>query len=413
MKGNKILLIVRGTIIILLSSLIPSCNKENPLTTIEMEIHTFGSTEVNNDKPYPNDIKQIILPDFDQNCSLVYTHIVISDQINEENHRDVKLLALNEFNDKLEINYENIKSLWNRFLDPNDQHVPNNVHILFPKKSTSISTSNSKEIFNYDTYYSKYINDTAVLFFILSPDGTENIEKNIFNQMTHLKKSQTKKSVKSPWRKVIICFKPSEEPTEGKLLEICNNSIDDDKNGRIDCDDPACNCPEKPIEQNCSDGIDNDGDGLIDCKDKFDCNCEKEICNNEIDDDNDGKIDCADLECKCPKTKDKCLIIELKGTSGFKWIPIAPDVKYTYAFYDFLNPNIIIASNSNQTSNTSVELPSNFESKKFTVLKVSCYRNGEFITDRRYKFVYSIHDRQIRNGCPLEQEKSHDCQIDK
>jgi hypothetical protein len=409
MKRNKILLIVLGTIIILLSILIPSCNKENPLTTIEMEIHTFGSTEVNNDKPYPNEIKQIILPDFNQNCSLAYTHIVISDKINEENHRDVKLLALNELNDKLEINYENIKSLWNRFLDPNDQHVPNNVHILFPKKSTSISTSNSKEIFNYDTYYSKYINDTAVLFFILSPNATENIQKNVFTQMSKLKKSQTKKSVESPWKKVVICFKPAQTPTEGKLPEICNNSIDDDNNGLVDCEDPECNCPKETVE-NCSDGIDNDGDGLIDCNDKLDCNCEKEICNNEIDDDNDGKIDCADIDCKCPKTKDKCLIIKPNGPTGFKWDPIAPDVKYTYAFYDFTEPSIIYASSSTQTTSNRIELPSNTPTRKFIVLKVSCYRNNQIIVDRRYKFLCSQYDRQIRNGCPIEQQKSNDCQ---
>jgi hypothetical protein len=312
-------------------------------------------------------------------------------------------------NDKLEINYENIKSLWNRFLDANDQHVPNNVHILFPKKSTSISTSNSKEIFNYDTYYSKYINDTAVLFFILSPDGTENIQKNIYTQMTQLKKSQTKKSVESPWKKVIICFKPTEEPTEGKLLEICNNSIDDDKDGNVDCEDSDCNCPENPIEENCSDGIDNDGDGLIDCKDKLDCNCEKEICNNEIDDDNDGKIDCADLDCKCPKRKDKCLIIKPNGPTGFKWDAIAPDVKYTYAFYNYSDPSIIYASSSTQTTSNRIEMPSNTPTSKFIVLKVSCYRNGQIIVDRRYKFICSQHDRQIRNGCPIEQQKSDDC----
>ncbi len=409
MKRNKTLLIVLGTLFILVSILISSCNKENSLTEVEMEIHTFSTSEVSRDKTYPEEIKQIILPDLYENCSLVYTHVVITDKINEENQRDIKLLALNELNDKLEINYENIKSLWNRFLDPNDQHVPNNVHILFPKKSTSISTSNSKEIFNYDTYYSKYINDTAVLFFILSPNGTENIQKNIFNQMTQLKKSQTKKSVKSPWKKVIICFKPTEDPTEGKLLEICNNSMDDDKDGNVDCEDSDCNCPEESIEEICTDGIDNDHDGLIDCDDKLDCKCSREICNNEIDDDNDGKIDCADIDCKCPKTKDKCLIIKPNGPTGFKWDPIAPDVKYTYAFYNYSDPSTIYASSSTQTTLTNISLPTNIPVSEYIVLKVSCYRNGQFSTDRRYKFLRSDHDGQIRNGCPLKQKESNDC----
>ena len=46
----------------------------------------------------------------------------------------------------------------------------------------------------------------------------------------------------------------------------------------------------------CDDDIDNDGDGFIDCDD-FDCNCGSEDCSNGIDDDGDSYIDCDDFNC--------------------------------------------------------------------------------------------------------------------
>jgi hypothetical protein len=56
--------------------------------------------------------------------------------------------------------------------------------------------------------------------------------------------------------------------------EVCDNLIDDDKDGLIDCDDRDCNgnpvCEVVETEV-CTDGRDNDGDGLIDCADINDC----------------------------------------------------------------------------------------------------------------------------------------------
>ena len=54
-------------------------------------------------------------------------------------------------------------------------------------------------------------------------------------------------------------------------------------------------------QENCNDGIDNDGDGLVDCNDpdcvfpptiEQGCNCE-----DGIDNDSDGKIDSLDPDC--------------------------------------------------------------------------------------------------------------------
>ncbi|MCB0510787.1 MAG: hypothetical protein H6579_07430 [Chitinophagales bacterium] len=60
-------------------------------------------------------------------------------------------------------------------------------------------------------------------------------------------------------------------------------------------DDPSDNT------ELCNDGIDNDGDGFIDCAD-FDCSGNSacgtaEICSDGIDNDLDGFIDCDDLDC--------------------------------------------------------------------------------------------------------------------
>ncbi|MCB9557585.1 MAG: hypothetical protein H6707_15865 [Deltaproteobacteria bacterium] len=89
---------------------------------------------------------------------------------------------------------------------------------------------------------------------------------------------------------------------ESARTEICNNLVDDDRDGLIDCSDADCknasNCQGAEI---CDNQIDDDGDGLIDCADP---QCfgqplcrNKENCINSIDDDGDGDIDCADADC--------------------------------------------------------------------------------------------------------------------
>jgi hypothetical protein len=60
--------------------------------------------------------------------------------------------------------------------------------------------------------------------------------------------------------------------------ENCNNQIDDDQDGQVDCDDDDC---EDDIlcavtaESNCTDGVDNNNDGDIDCADST-CNTDSE-----------------------------------------------------------------------------------------------------------------------------------------
>ena len=90
---------------------------------------------------------------------------------------------------------------------------------------------------------------------------------------------------------------------EGGFELVCQDGIDNNNNGQIDCKDPDCQgrafCL---VETQCDDGISNDLDDLVDCDDSdCDATCIPEfiieICNNDRDDDNNGQTDCADDQC--------------------------------------------------------------------------------------------------------------------
>ena len=52
------------------------------------------------------------------------------------------------------------------------------------------------------------------------------------------------------------------------LVELCDDSIDDDGDGLVDCDDPDCFSSNLCLpETACHDGQDNDVDGHVDCAD--------------------------------------------------------------------------------------------------------------------------------------------------
>jgi len=77
--------------------------------------------------------------------------------------------------------------------------------------------------------------------------------------------------------------------------EVCDNGVDDDDDGLADCADEDCFGPA--CTEVCGDGFDNDEDGLLDCLD-IDCigSC-PEICDDAIDNDGDGSADCVDSDC--------------------------------------------------------------------------------------------------------------------
>jgi serine protease AprX len=96
----------------------------------------------------------------------------------------------------------------------------------------------------------------------------------------------------------------SSGPVASAKENICDDAIDDDRDGQTDCDDtdcasdPVCGATEPEI---CGDGKDNDGDGATDCADS-DCAADPVClpegdCNDNIDNDGDGATDCADSDC--------------------------------------------------------------------------------------------------------------------
>jgi len=118
--------------------------------------------------------------------------------------------------------------------------------------------------------------------------------------------------------------------------DYCSNSIDDDYDGLIDCEDPDCvftssQCgenvplgPDGQVLENtfelCSDGIDNDFNGQFDCGDPK-CSgiqelcCTKEFtderCSDGIDNDGNNFADCGDFQCRNGIFVGVC-----RGTSG-------------------------------------------------------------------------------------------------
>ncbi len=104
----------------------------------------------------------------------------------------------------------------------------------------------------------------------------------------------------------------------------CDDGVDNDSDGLIDCDDPECDttmtfCIADPLKENtlqfCTDGIDNDADALYDCEDP-DCFVVEECltdtippeliyeentflkCTNGEDDDDDELVDCDEETCQ-------------------------------------------------------------------------------------------------------------------
>jgi hypothetical protein len=81
--------------------------------------------------------------------------------------------------------------------------------------------------------------------------------------------------------------------------EDCADGLDNDLDGNLDCLDSDCVDASVCLEQlHCADGLDNDVDGAVDCEDQ-DCaeQCPEQDCGNGVDDDWDGLVDCEDLDC--------------------------------------------------------------------------------------------------------------------
>ncbi len=110
--------------------------------------------------------------------------------------------------------------------------------------------------------------------------------------------------------------------------EICDNEIDDDADGAVDCLDS--DCPACPPEV-CDNGIDDDRDEAVDCVDT-DCPACPEICDNGTDDDRDEDIDCVDSDCPpCPEGLEAAFIFGSRNLSCR--VGNLPDRDYTVVYH--------------------------------------------------------------------------------
>jgi hypothetical protein len=88
-------------------------------------------------------------------------------------------------------------------------------------------------------------------------------------------------------------------PSSGVRREICDNEVDDDDDGAVDCDDTDCTNNASCLPESiCDDGEDNDNDGLTDCLDP-DCRAIKGACPDGVrfvrgDSNSSGIVDLTD-----------------------------------------------------------------------------------------------------------------------
>ncbi|MBL8741710.1 MAG: hypothetical protein JNK04_11470, partial [Myxococcales bacterium] len=149
----------------------------------------------------------------------------------------------------------------------------------------------------------------------------------------------------------------------GTMESACNDGLDNDCDGDIDCVD--LNCAAAPIcGENCADGIDNNGNSLADCLDPICagqvcgangltcagtvCACPggatEAVCNDSLDNDCDGQTDCADANCSAaPSCTAVIFINELHydntGTDAGEGVEIAATAGLDLTGYSIVHYN--------------------------------------------------------------------------
>ncbi len=114
------------------------------------------------------------------------------------------------------------------------------------------------------------------------------------------------------WSLLFLWACGGEPPPQEQGAAACQDGLDNDKDGDIDCEDDGCKgytfCQKQgeSTPAACQDKKDNDGDGKVDCDDD-DCKgftfCQNgentsTACQDKKDNDGDKKIDCDDEDCQ-------------------------------------------------------------------------------------------------------------------
>tara|TARA_Y100000590_G_scaffold467707_1_gene647561 strand:- start:1387 stop:3036 length:1650 start_codon:yes stop_codon:yes gene_type:complete len=94
-----------------------------------------------------------------------------------------------------------------------------------------------------------------------------------------------------------------------EYVEVCDDQIDNNGDGAVDCEDLDCSNHPLCLIEDCENALDDDGDNLIDCDDSdcslsLSCSDSIEVCTDGIDNDNDGLVDCDDSDCTSYKNSD-------------------------------------------------------------------------------------------------------------
>ncbi len=101
----------------------------------------------------------------------------------------------------------------------------------------------------------------------------------------------------------LVCRAGSCDCRGGDVETHCSDGRDDDCDGVRDCDDPDCTgVAPCQAEAACDDGADDDGDQLTDCADpgcagQLSCERFETRCGDGVDNDGDLLVDCADPDC--------------------------------------------------------------------------------------------------------------------
>ncbi len=109
---------------------------------------------------------------------------------------------------------------------------------------------------------------------------------------------------------------------EPKPEDSAPPEADADTDADTDADSDADSDADTDIatESDCDDGLDDDGDGLVDCEDG-DCaeaeHCEELICDDGLDNEGDGLTDCEDDDCWGPHCHP--LGVKVQATGGNLW----------------------------------------------------------------------------------------------
>jgi len=293
-----------------LSLFLSAClgGKSEKLKFSKIIINTFDNSDTKPGNLYPRELQSLVQPFPKDEGNIVFSKITFWDKICSKRKSFIDLKEFSKDNaggTSIEGNTNTSSMLLKRLFDPKDGHKPEDIHFLY-KHAQGLQNECNNE-FSYKDYFDKMRNDTSKIFFVWAEEEPAETDTIVFTELTKLRTAIAAKLRKHGWRDVVIAYKPGIVLKTPVKKEICDNRLDDD------------------------------GDGLVDCLDSLDC----EPCLNqpEVKDPSDVK------KCSDPIDPDKSLILDLKNKKEIIWEDVNNDVNYNWKIIDPKSSN-----NGNLTS---------------------------------------------------------------